>query len=205
MPLEITLVTPPLKRLTAVENERRLLDSLAKLAGNPGVSAALFPGIAANGQDRDLLAKLCQTVQDLEVAAMIEGSPHLVTDIEADGLHLESDMKSIKAARRELGEGFILGAGGLRNRHDAMEAGEAGADYVAFGGIAAPIRGAELEVISWWQVMMELPAVAFIPADRDMAALAKEAGADFLALGLSLTEDTLALSIPWDDISRLAE
>jgi thiamine-phosphate pyrophosphorylase len=80
----------------------------------------------------------------------------------------------------------IAGAGGLRSRHDAMLAGEAGADYVMFGdpdgrGSRPPLE-ATTERLGWWSQLFEPPCVGYAGSNDEIAPLA-QAGADFIALG----------------------
>lgn len=202
MPRELYLTTPPLEELLAVDNIDKLAESLSEVARHDGVAAILFTGEPAP-EHQGVLAQLCRAVQSEDVATIIQGTPSLLAEVEADGLHLEDGPKAIKSARKAMGEGFILGSGDLRTRHDAMEAGEAGADYVAFGALGTPIQGAELSVISWWQLMMELPAVAFIGKEIELARHAAEAGADFLAPDLELIGGKLTLQLDWDEVQEI--
>ena len=80
----------------------------------------------------------------------------------------------------------IAGAGGLRSRHDAMLAGETGADYVMFGdpdrrGDRPPLE-AVTDRLTWWSELIEIPCVG-CAGDRDEIAPLVQAGADFIALG----------------------
>ena len=202
MPRELYLTTPPLEELLAIGDIDELASSLSEMARQELVSAILFPSEATSSHQEGL-AQLCRAVQSEGVAAIVQGTPSLLAEIEADGLHLESGPKAVKSARKAIGEGFTLGAGNLHTRHEAMEAGEAGADYVAFGGIDAPIHGSELSVISWWQMMMELPAVAFIGKEIELARLAAEAGADFLAPDLALTGGKLTFQLDWEELEEI--
>ncbi len=202
MPHELYLTTPPLEQLLAVDDIDKLAESLSEVARHECVSAILFPGEVTLARQGDL-AQLCRAVQSEDVAAIIQGTPSLLAEVEADGLHLESGPKAVKSARKALGEGYVLGAGGLRTRHDAMEAGEAGADYVAFGALGAPIQGAELSVISWWQLMMELPVVVFTGKEIELARHGADAGADFLAPDLELIGGQLTLQLDWDEVQEI--
>jgi thiamine-phosphate pyrophosphorylase len=80
-----------------------------------------------------------------------------------DGLHLEADAEAISDARKSLGKDRILGVFAGTSRHRAMEAAEAGADYVALSQNGASIGGES--IIHWWADMMEIPCVAFDPVD----------------------------------------
>jgi len=87
---------------------------------------------------------------------------------------------------------YIAGAGGLRSRHDAMVAAEAGADYVMFGEPDAaghsPSRDAVIERVAWWAEVFEIPCVGYATALDDIDALVA-AGADFVAVGDALFDD----------------
>jgi len=93
----------------------------------------------------------------------------------------------VAAARRLMGPDFQLGASCYASRDRAMSAGEAGADYVAFGAFfptatkAAPAR-AEPEILAWWSELMEIPAVAIGGISAENCAPLVRAGADFLAV-----------------------
>lgn len=104
----------------------------------------------------------------------------------ADGVHAtKPDPVVLTDLRARLTDGRILGAGNLRARHDAMEAGEAGVDYVLFGepgeDNTLPPLSAVTERAQWWAEIFEIPCVAHAP---DLAALVPLAatGADFLSL-----------------------
>jgi thiamine-phosphate pyrophosphorylase len=81
---------------------------------------------------------------------------------------------------------WIAGAGGLRSRHDAMLAGEAGADYVMFGEPDRAGRRLDFEELqerlTWWAELFEIPCVAYAVGEDEIAPLSRT-GADFIALG----------------------
>lgn len=103
----------------------------------------------------------------------------------ADGVHLAGDLARVREMRERLRDGRILGVGGARSKHDAMEAGEAGVDYVMFGepradGTVPPFE-AVVERASWWAEIFATPCVAHAPtldSIREVAAT----GAEFVAL-----------------------
>ena len=68
-----------------------------------------------------------------DVAFIVNDSVALAKRLKADGVHLGQDDGSPKEAREELGREAQIGVTCHASRHMAMEAGEAGADYVAFG------------------------------------------------------------------------
>lgn len=122
-----------------------------------------------------------------EAAFLINDRPDLVLRCGADGAHVgQSDMPYAEA-RALLGADRIVGVTCHDSRHLAMEAGEAGADYVAFGAFYptttkdAPTR-AEPELLEWWAQLMETPCVAIGGVTTENAEPLVRAGADFLAV-----------------------
>src|ERR1043166_2088199 len=118
---------------------------------------------------------------------IVNDSVALARRLGADGVHLGQGDGSVAAARQLLGRQAQMGVTCHASRHLAMEAGEAGADYVAFGAFfpsrtKASEHRPEPELLRWWQQLFELPCVAIggIPA-ANCAPLVR-AGADFLAV-----------------------
>lgn len=125
-------------------------------------------------------------VQSREVSFLINDRPDLAVQFGCDGAHVGQDDTDARAARKILGD-LTLGVTCHNSREMAFEAGEAGADYVAFGAFYptttkdAPIR-AEPDILKWWSELMELPCVAIGGIDADNCAPLVQAGADFLAV-----------------------
>lgn len=122
-----------------------------------------------------------------DIALFINDSPQLARALEADGVHLGADDMDIAEARTLLGEDMIIGATCKNSRHAALVAGEAGADYVAFGAFyptdtKADTTPAEPEILTWCQMFLTLPCVAIGGITVQNAAPLVAAGADFLAV-----------------------
>jgi thiamine-phosphate pyrophosphorylase len=149
-------------------------------------------------------------VQQNGGALLIDGHAELVARSGADGAHL-TGLEAITEALGRLKPDWIVGAGGLDSRHDAMAAAEGGADYVMFGEPDAhgerPGFDAILERVSWWAEVFEAPCVAYAGALGEIAPLV-QAGADFIALGDWLWNEpenvarTIAATVP---LMRLPE
>jgi thiamine-phosphate pyrophosphorylase len=125
--------------------------------------------------------------QDRGVAVLINDRPDLALELGADGVHVGQSDTPYAHARKLVGSDAIVGVTCHDSRHLAMEAGEAGADYVAFGafyptGTKDPSARAEPELLTWWQELMELPCVAIGGVTADNARPLVTAGADFLAV-----------------------
>ncbi len=113
---------------------------------------------------------------------VLEGRADLAASEGCDGVHLVADKRKITAVRRALGTDAIVGAAAGHSRHEGMEAGEAGADYIAFGLFDPAPEPPAVELLEWWQEMMEPPCVALGGVTLENAAALAAAGADFLAL-----------------------
>lgn len=122
-----------------------------------------------------------------DCAFLLNDRADLAAQLGADGVHLGRSDGSIKAARALLGRDAQIGATCHDSRHFAMEAGEAGADYVAFGAFyetrtKETVHRPDPEILTWWSTMFVLPCVAIGGITADNAAPLIEAGADFLAV-----------------------
>lgn len=134
------------------------------------------------------LMPLCR---DHDVAFILNDRPDLAAELGADGVHLGVDDMSISKARGIVGEEIIIGASAHASRHLALEAGEAGADYVAFGAFyptqSKPKEKVEKwgtptpDILSWWQAYLVLPCVAIGGITPSNCPPLVKAGADFIA------------------------
>jgi thiamine-phosphate pyrophosphorylase len=176
----IYLVTPPVEDAAEFV---RVLDAALPAAD---IAAVLLRLAVASERDQiDRIKTIAPAVQARNVALLLDGHVHIVARAGADGAHL-TGIAALRDAIEALQPARIAGAGGLRTRHDAMLAGEAGADYVMFGEPDAagrrPSFEAIVERVTWWAEVFEPPCVGFAGASEEVAPLA-QAGADFVALG----------------------
>jgi len=107
-------------------------------------------------------AALTLPAQALGVAVMTTGEPRDCMRAGCDGLHLETG-DDVAAARKSLDKDRFIGVAAGRSRHHAMEAAEAGADYVALSQSGPAIGGEPL--VKWWVEVFEIPCVAFDPVE----------------------------------------
>ncbi|MGA9948197.1 MAG: thiamine phosphate synthase [Xanthobacteraceae bacterium] len=142
----------------------------------------------ADGDERAQIERaktIAAIVQRRDVALLIEGHAEIAARAGADGAHI-GGIEAFVAALPILKPDRIAGAGGFFSRHDAMLAGEAGADYVMFGepdrrGRRPPFDEVE-EHLLWWADLLEIPCVGYAGHPDEVVALA-QTGADFVALG----------------------
>ena len=130
---------------------------------------------------------LMPIAQAAGAAFIVNDRPDLAKELGADGVHVGQDDASYAEARRMLGPDAIVGVTCHDSRHLAMEAADAGADYVAFGAIYATATkdaktSAPLDLIQWWAELFETPCVAIGGITVENAAPVIAAGADFLAV-----------------------
>lgn len=150
------------------------------------------------GIDQHEAARLAEPLQAIcaahDTAFIVNDDVALAKRLAADGVHLGQGDGDPKEARRILGPDAQIGVTCHGSRHLAMEAGEAGADYVAFGAFYPTTtktveHRADPEILTWWQSMFELPCVAIGGITPDNAAMLVEAGADFLAVSGGVWND----------------
>jgi thiamine-phosphate pyrophosphorylase len=180
------LVTPPLGEPGAIADD--LADAL-NAAEIAAVLLRLADGDAPALLDR--IKALRILIQSNGAALLLDGHPALVQSAEADGAHL-TGTDALRAATGSLKPKYIAGCGGLASRHDAMLAGESGADYVMFGEVGTdghrPALDAVVDRVAWWAEIFQIPCVAYAARVDEVAALAG-AGADFVAIGEAIWRD----------------
>lgn len=154
------------------------------LAAAP-VAAMLIPrGGRSEGNYKALVKGVVGRAQGAGVAVLIEGEPELVRMLGVDGLHVEGGVAEVKAATSALKPDYIVGAGSIASRHDAMSKGELGPDYIFFGPLSGPRDPEQREMARWWAEIMEVPSVLSDPAATPESATAE--GGEFIGLGDSL-------------------
>ena len=136
------------------------------------------------------IVKACRTH---DVSVIMNDRPDLALHFKTDGVHIGQEDASYKDARALLGPKAIIGVTCHNSRHLAMIAGEQGADYVAFGAFfptatKTPKASAELDILTWWSELFEVPCVAIGGINLDNAQPVLEAGADLIAVCGSVWE-----------------
>jgi thiamine-phosphate pyrophosphorylase len=180
---QLYLITPPVLGETFEAQLGRVLDAAPV--------ACLRLALAST--DEDVLARAADAVRQIaharDVPVVVDRHGGLVERLGLDGVHLTDGARSVRHWRGALGADAIVGAACGSSRHDGINAGEAGADYVAFGPVRATALGdgsvAGRDLFAWWSEMIEIPVVAEGAFDLEMAA---DLGgvADFIALGAEI-------------------
>ena len=147
--------------------------------------------IRLKGLDDDALARAIDVLrppaQRRGIAVILNDRPDLAFETGCDGVHIGQSDGGLKAARAAIGADAIVGVTCHDSRHLAMEAGEQGADYVAFGAFYPTATKetatlADPEILDWWSGLFLVPAVAIGGITIDNAPPLVETGIDFLAV-----------------------
>jgi thiamine-phosphate pyrophosphorylase len=139
---------------------------------------------AAIARAADTLRPICQ---QRDVAFIMNDRPDLAVSLDCDGVHVGQDDMPYAEARRIVGPDRQLGVTCKDSRHLAMEAADAGADYVAFGAFFTSTTKnvttpADPDILKWWSDVMQVPCVAIGGITVENCAPLIAAGADFLAV-----------------------
>jgi len=176
------LITPPVIELPEFAG-------LLKSALGAGDVASLQLRMKNAGDDeiRRVAHAIMPIAQAAGVAFILNDRPDLAAELGADGVHIGQDDMPCAQARALMGKDAIVGVTCHSSRHLAIEAAEAGADYVAFGAFfptatkEAKTR-ADIDIIAWWSGLMTVPCVAIGGITVENAKPLIESGADFLAV-----------------------
>lgn len=177
------LITP-----SAIADLEVFADSLGE-ALDAGDAAALQIRLkpATGLEIAEAVRRLAPIARARGVAVILNDRPELAAELGCDGVHLGQGDAPVAQARRLMGPNAMIGATCHDSRHLAMEAAEAGADYVAFGAFF-PTETKETahrpdpEILTIWQETMEIPCVAIGGITPETAGDLARAGADFVAV-----------------------
>ena len=181
------LISPP--KLSAANFLSPLKEALK---GGDVASFQLRLKNAGDDEIRRAVDILRPVVQANGAAFILNDRPDLAAELGCDGVHIGQEDASYALARAAL-PGGIVGVTCHDSRHLAMEAAEAGADYVAFGAFIPtrtkqPKTQASPDILRWWSEMMVVPCVAIGGITVTNAGALVEAGADFLAVSAGVWE-----------------
>jgi len=177
------LITPP--ALTDLDAFGR--DLAKALSGGDVAALQIRLKDVSDAAIAEAVAAIAPIARKHDVAVILNDRPDLAASLDCDGVHVGQGDMPFAAARKLMGKDRMVGVTCHDSRHLAMEAAEAGADYVAFGAFFptttkdAPTT-ADPEILSIWQEVMETPSVAIGGITADNAAALATAGADFLAV-----------------------
>jgi len=175
------LITPP-----ALDPDAFAAPLSAALDAGDVAAVQLRLKDADDGAIRRAVNILRPMVQERGVAFILNDRPDLAHETGCDGVHIGQQDATYEEARKAVGPGAIVGVTCHDSRHLAMEAAEAGADYVAFGAFfptptKTPKSRADVEILESWSMMITVPCVAIGGITPENCPPLVRAGADFLA------------------------
>ena len=184
-PCRLYLITPPVLAPAAFRD----ILAAALDAGDVAVVQLRLKGWAEDDLRR-AIDVLRPVTQSRGVAFLLNDRPELAVASGCDGAHVGQEDMPVAQARAMLGQ-LSLGVTCHGSRDLAMVAGDAGADYVAFGAFypsstKAPPAMADPDILTWWSELMELPCVAIGGITPGNCIPLIESGADFLAVSASV-------------------
>jgi thiamine-phosphate pyrophosphorylase len=160
------------------------LDAALAIRGIAGFVLNL--GALEPGAPPALAGRLRAICADHGVAFLLRDQIEATLEIGADGVHLGGGAVDVAASRAALGSERILGVSCGHSRDAAMIAGEAGADYVAFGDPDQPPGQMVHHLLEWWSELFVLPCLAEVAATPEECARLARTGADFVAAGVPI-------------------
>lgn len=186
-PTRLYLITPPV-----IDDLEAFADDLEAALGAGDVAALqvrLKP--ADDVMIRAAVERLAPIARAHDVALILNDRPDLAQILGCDGVHVGQSDASVASARRIMGANAMIGATCHDSRDLAMEAAEAGADYVAFGAFfptetKATSHRPDPEILTVWQETVEIPCVAIGGVTADTAEELARAGADFVAVSAAV-------------------
>ncbi|WP_027231253.1 thiamine phosphate synthase [Phyllobacterium sp. UNC302MFCol5.2] len=183
----IVLIAPP---AASAEELVRILASA--LSGGDVASVLLPPYDVDEAQFQTLAEAAVPVIQNAGAAAIIVGNTQVAGRVKADGLHIEGPATAIADAVSRFSPKLIVGTGNVKNRHTALEMGEAQPDYVLFGKIGADTKPEahprNIELADWWAGMIEIPCIIQAGNNLESIVDAVSTGAEFIALGAAIFE-----------------
>lgn len=164
---QLYLITPPELELSVFP------ELLARVLDTQPIACVR---LALSTRDEDRVLRAADALREItdarDIALVIADHTLLAERIGLDGVHLTDAARSVRHARKTLGEDAIVGSFCAGSRHDGMAAGEAGADYISFGPVQpSPLDDgshAEIDLFQWWSEVIEVPVVAEGRLDLDM-------------------------------------
>jgi len=181
------LISPP---KLALPSFAQTLDE-ALSAGDVGAFQLRLKG-ASDEEIREAIRVLMPIAHAHDVAFILNDRVDMAQEMDTDGVHLGQEDMPLGAARAILGDSKAIGISCHNSGHLAMEAGEAGADYVAFGAYhpttskepeqLAKYGTPKADLLPWWSTYTTVPSVAIGGLTPDNCGELVTAGADFIAV-----------------------
>ncbi|MCM2290874.1 thiamine phosphate synthase [Allorhizobium sp. BGMRC 0089] len=184
----LVLVAPP---LGDVASAVRILGDALK---GGDVATVLLPQYELTDPDFQTLAEaVTPVIQAAGAAVIVVDNSRVAGRAKADGLHVSGDFETLADAVEKFTPKLIVGAGGAKDRHAALEIGDIAPDYIFFGKLDGDIKpdahDKNLALGEWWSSMIEIPCIVMGGTDPASALAVAQTGAEFVALGKAVFAD----------------
>lgn len=163
---------------------------LAALSGGDVASLILVAGAVDDGAFQTYCETIVPDAQAKGVAVVIAGDTRTAGRVGADGIHMETGKDEIAEAVRKHDGKLIVGAGGAKTRHDALELGEAQPDYIFFGRFnydnTPEPHPRNIGLAEWWAEIVQVPCITLGGSTIESAEAIAKTGAEFVALSAAI-------------------
>lgn len=175
------------------ETPDAVADALSQALRGGDVATVILPQYGRSDSDFQAIAEaVVPVVQAAGVAAVIAGDSRVAGRAKADGLHIDTGVSDTRDALEKFAPKLIVGAGGIKERHTALDLGELRPDYVFFGKLDGDIKPEahhkNLALAEWWASMIEIPCVVMGGTALPSALAVAETRAEFVALRRAVFE-----------------
>ncbi|MDQ0458099.1 thiamine phosphate synthase [Rhizobium paknamense] len=201
----LVLIAPDLPDAPA-EYARIIADALR----GGDAASVILPQYGLN--DHDFQARAEAVVPDVQkagAAALVVDNSRVAGRAKADGLHITGKADVLAEAVEKFTPKLIVGASGAMDRHQALELGEAGPDYMFFGKLDGDIKpeahSKNLALGEWWSAMIEIPCIVMGGTDPQSALAIAETGAEFAALGKAVFADPARAAAVLAEVNALLD
>lgn len=184
----IVLIAPPAAKPDI------LLERLLAAVSGGDVASVLLPQY-----DLDEVAfqsaaeRIVPPLQEKGIAVVIAGDTRIAGRVKADGVHVETNKDGLADVVDRFQSKMMVGAGGAKTRHDALELGETRPDYIFFGRIGydntPEPHPRNLSLGGWWAEMVEIPCIVLAGSDLASVEAVAATGAEFVALSSAVFAD----------------
>lgn len=171
----------------AAENDDALAEQLSHALRGGDVASVIVPQYESDdGAFQKRAEKLVPIIQEAGAAALIAGDSRVAGRVKADGLHLNGSVEELVEAMEKFSPKMIVGSASAKERHSALEIGEARPDYIFFGRLDGDIKPEahpkNVALGEWWASMIEIPCIVMGGTDVGSVVAVAESGSEFVAL-----------------------
>lgn len=173
----ILVATPETATITKVESA---------LCGADISSCILYQGKSSNPEFQKYCQDVVPMMQNHGAAVLVCDDTQIAGRSRADGIYLQSERGRTRELVAEFSPDMIVGCGGFKEKHTALEAAEAKPDFVFWGKLGGDIRDdthpKNLALATWWSEFIEIPCVVLAGQSLESVVEASKSGADFVAI-----------------------